>query len=244
MRPHARRISVPAVSVGVGHGRVATASNIRPLRPRAAFDEFARLAGLDEIGRAMCPSIAIPAGARRPETTIPAARALVVEAGVVVVRVTGGDGWRSLIVARYTAGALIVPPGPGDQLQSLTDAWLTAIPSAIWERLVEVPAAATRLVAGLEQSFRRQRQGIRPLSGVRHVDRVRSQLLDLAAGHGRVCRDGIRLDLPLTHDLIADMVGCARETVTRALDELEREGFVTRRGRFYHLLVAPEAISA
>jgi DNA-binding transcriptional regulator YhcF (GntR family) len=40
------------------------------------------------------------------------------------------------------------------------------------------------------------------------------------------------------------MVGCARETVTRALEELQRAGFVTRRGRFYELLVAPETLSA
>jgi CRP-like cAMP-binding protein len=59
-----------------------------------------------------------------------------------------------------------------------------------------------------------------------------------------VCRDGIRIDLPLTHDLISDMVGCARETVTRAFDELQREGFVERRGTSYQLRVAPEALSA
>jgi CRP-like cAMP-binding protein len=44
--------------------------------------------------------------------------------------------------------------------------------------------------------------------------------------------------------LIADMVGCARETVTRAVDELRREGFVARRGSSYQLLVAPETLYA
>ena len=38
------------------------------------------------------------------------------------------------------------------------------------------------------------------------------------------------------------MVGCARETATRAFDELQRTGFVTRRGRFYELLVSPESL--
>jgi CRP-like cAMP-binding protein len=73
---------------------------------------------------------------------------------------------------------------------------------------------------------------------------VRRQLLELAREHGRVCRDGIRIDLPLTHDLISDMVGCARETVTRAFDELQREGFVVRRGGAYQLLVRAEELYA
>jgi CRP/FNR family transcriptional regulator len=71
---------------------------------------------------------------------------------------------------------------------------------------------------------------------------VRRQLLELAREHGRVRRDGIRIDLPLTHDLIADMVGCARETVTRAFDELQREGFVERCGPSYQLRVRPELL--
>ena len=44
------------------------------------------------------------------------------------------------------------------------------------------------------------------------------------------------------HELIADMVGCARETVTRAFDELQREGFVARREGSYQLLVRPESL--
>jgi CRP-like cAMP-binding protein len=74
---------------------------------------------------------------------------------------------------------------------------------------------------------------------VHHVDRVREKLLELARDHGRVGREGIRLDFPLTHDLLGEMTGSARETVTRALDELQREGFVQRRGRTYSLHVSP-----
>jgi DNA-binding IclR family transcriptional regulator len=36
------------------------------------------------------------------------------------------------------------------------------------------------------------------------------------------------------------MIGSSRETVTRALDELQRSGFVDRRGHTYRLLVRPE----
>jgi DNA-binding transcriptional regulator YhcF (GntR family) len=39
------------------------------------------------------------------------------------------------------------------------------------------------------------------------------------------------------------MVGAARETVTRALDELEREGFLIRDGRIFCLLVEASAVA-
>lgn len=205
---------------------------------------MAGLASLGEELTRLCPAITIPAGACRPANLLPSARVFVVEDGIVLLRLVGGDGCRSLVAGRYTDGAVFAAPGAGEILQGLTDAWLTAIPQAVWTRLLHAPRAAERLVGGLEAAQRAQRQGVHALAGIRHVDRVRTQLLELAREHGRVCRDGVKLDLPLTHDLIADMVGCARETVTRSMEELERAGFIAKRGRFYQLLVPPEAISA
>jgi CRP/FNR family transcriptional regulator, cyclic AMP receptor protein len=80
-----------------------------------------------------------------------------------------------------------------------------------------------------------------PLSW-RHIERVRRKLLQLAQSYGRVVRDGIRIDFPVSHKLLADMIGSSRETVTRALDELQQSGFVARRGHTYRLLVTPERV--
>jgi CRP-like cAMP-binding protein len=44
---------------------------------------------------------------------------------------------------------------------------------------------------------------------------VRGKLLQLARNYGRVALDGMRIDFPLSHTLLADMVGSSRETVTR-----------------------------
>jgi CRP-like cAMP-binding protein len=71
---------------------------------------------------------------------------------------------------------------------------------------------------------------------------VRRKLLQLARSYGRVGRDGVRIDFPISHSLLAEMVGSSRETVTRALDELQRAGFVARSGHSYRLLVSPESI--
>jgi DNA-binding IclR family transcriptional regulator len=68
--------------------------------------------------------------------------------------------------------------------------------------------------------------------------------VQLAQHFGRVRPDGIRLEFPLTHGLLADMIAPARETVTRCLDELERDGFLVRDGHSYRLLISPEALDA
>ena len=77
-----------------------------------------------------------------------------------------------------------------------------------------------------------------------HVDRVRRKLLQLADSYGHVVRDGVRIDFPISHSLLAEMVGSSRETVTRAVDALQRTGFVDRRGSTYRLLLSPNAVAA
>jgi CRP/FNR family cyclic AMP-dependent transcriptional regulator len=94
--------------------------------------------------------------------------------------------------------------------------------------------AMARRVAQVERSLAR-------VLTLRVRDRVHELLRDLADAHGRQCRGGVRVDLPLSQDLIASMVGATRESVNRALRALEHEGAVRRLGRRYVLLGAPGA---
>jgi CRP-like cAMP-binding protein len=68
---------------------------------------------------------------------------------------------------------------------------------------------------------------------IRSLQRVEARLLlqlwHLAQRWGRVSPDGIVLPLPLTHRLLAALVGARRPTVTTALKELSRQGLVSRR---------------
>jgi CRP/FNR family transcriptional regulator, anaerobic regulatory protein len=129
-------------------------------------------------------------------------------------------------------------------LVALTEAALVPISAGTRDELLGSREAARLLVDGLEETLRQKHGAIVSLSRLHHVDRVREKLIELAREHGRVGRDGIRLDFPLTHDLLGEMVGSARETVTRALDELQREGFVVRRGRTYSVNLEPEQLAA
>jgi CRP/FNR family transcriptional regulator len=126
----------------------------------------------------------------------------------------------------------------------LTDATIATVSADARDGLIASPDGARLVVDGLVETLKQKHGTIAGLARLHHVDRVREKLIELAREHGRVGRDGIRLDFPLTHDLLGEMVGSARETVTRALDELQREGFVVRRGRTYSVQLEPEQLAS
>jgi CRP/FNR family cyclic AMP-dependent transcriptional regulator len=75
---------------------------------------------------------------------------------------------------------------------------------------------------------------------LRHIDlRVLLLLWHLADRWGQVSSDGIRLNLDLTHEGIARMVGAHRTSVTVALQKLAGEGRIARAGRAWVLLGPP-----
>lgn len=191
-----------------------------------------------------CPAVALPAGTVRAASRLPEAALLVVEEGVVLVTSVRPGASRRMIVAVAGPGSILPPPGAGERLEPLVDSWLTSVCPAAYAQLLALPGAARTIVEALAQELRERHESLAQFSSVRHVERVRDKLLQLARTHGRVVPGGIRLDLPLTHELVGEMVGSARETVTWAFAELAREGFVERVGRTYRLAVRPEALAS
>ena len=80
------------------------------------------------------------------------------------------------------------------------------------------------------------------ISDVRHInDRLLLLFWYLADRWGRVSRDGVAIPLRLTHEVIAQLVGAQRPTVSTALQSLAREGLLTRcPGRTW--LLDPESV--
>ena len=60
-------------------------------------------------------------------------------------------------------------------------------------------------------------------------ERIIHFLLEWAA-KGRQTDEGLRINIPLTHEEIAQVVGVSRETVTRALTELKHRALITIKG--------------
>lgn len=78
---------------------------------------------------------------------------------------------------------------------------------------------------------------------IAHHPRVDARLLhllwQLANRWGRVTPHGVSLPLRLTHELLADLVAAQRPSVTLSLQQLERQGQITREGGRLLLIGAP-----
>jgi hypothetical protein len=187
-------------------------------------------------------SIEIAPGVPYFRTSFFGAALLVVEDGFVVLRATFSPLSRSVVTCEAGPGRLLLPPSAGEVLSGLGEARVTPISAEARDRLLAVPGVAGRVVEQLAVALGQKQEAIANFAPTRHIERVRRKLLQLARGHGHVGRDGIRIDFPISHALLAEMIGSSRETVTRALDELQQSGFVARRGSTYRLLVPPEAV--
>ncbi|MEW6570537.1 MAG: Crp/Fnr family transcriptional regulator [Nitrospirota bacterium] len=68
------------------------------------------------------------------------------------------------------------------------------------------------------------------------AQRIKILFLMLSEKYGKKTEKGITLEIRLTHQDIADMTGMTRETVTRVIDKLQKDGEINiLRNRFIHL---------
>ena len=167
---------------------------------------------------------------------------LVVEEGFVVVRATFPAAVRSVVTVEAGPGAVLLPPTADEVLVALGSSRVTVVSADARDQLLASPALARRIVEQLALGLAQRQEALANFAPTRHAERVRRKLLQLARGYGHVVRDGIRIDVPLSHGLLAEMIGSSRETVTRALDELERDRFVVRAGSTYRLLVSADSL--
>ena len=120
-------------------------------------------------------------------------------------------------------------PGPAAASWSVLAALRIALLDARVASLAgRMPAFAGELVARGARRARAMSAQL-ALSQVPRVDaRLHGFLWHLAERHGRVRTDGVLLPLPLTHELLAGLVGARRPSVTTALGQLSRRGAVSR----------------
>jgi CRP/FNR family cyclic AMP-dependent transcriptional regulator len=139
--------------------------------------------------------------------------------------------------------------GPGDVFGSLTRSGpapasvrtlrpseVITIPRLMMDELIHHhPDAAWWLLTRIERRLLRAQTTTEELAWHEVPGRVRRRLLVLAQQHGRRTSDGIRIDVPLTQEDLAAMVGAARETVNRTIVSLISSGFVRVEHRRYIL---------
>jgi Crp-like helix-turn-helix domain len=184
-----------------------------------------------------CVALMFTEGEVRPARSLPAAALLAVENGFVAVRRTASPSRRSFMVDEAGSGGMLLPPTADEELVGLVPSCVRVISAAGLDRLLSTNDGAQLVWDALTAALRRRAELIASLSNARHIERVRETFLRLARDYGTVDAEGVRIDLPLTHELLAEMICSARETVTRAVDELEREGFVRREAGGYRIAV-------
>jgi CRP/FNR family cyclic AMP-dependent transcriptional regulator len=166
----------------------------------------------------------------------------------VALLVVSGLMFLELEIGRARAGWLFGEDDlirPWDMLDNpLTprSRWRTLAPA----RIAVLDAAARQRLAGnlplTEKLFDRAARTSAWLlakSLVTSSPRVEERLLlwfAMAAERwGKVTPDGVSLELPLTHDLLAALVGARRPTITTGLRSLEASGLLTREGKAWRL---------
>ncbi|MCG8584314.1 MAG: Crp/Fnr family transcriptional regulator [Pirellulales bacterium] len=91
----------------------------------------------------------------------------------------------------------------------------------LMDRHAELSVGVTKLI-GLRR--RRIERRLKYLLFRSNRERLVSLLLELAETYGRETNDGLLLDIKLSHQDLANVIGSTRETVTVTLGELQTEG--------------------
>ena len=143
--------------------------------------------------------------------------------------------------------------GPGDLVRPWDDQDGVLLPSAVqWTALEQAlladlgPTFASRISgrpqiveALMSRAITRAHALALERSIASHVRvdvRVLAFLWHLAQRFGVVVPDAVRVDVPLTHSVLARLVGARRPTVTTALQRLMQLGYLRREGRAYTLI--------
>lgn len=125
--------------------------------------------------------------------------------------------------------------------QAVAAVELAVLDAAFARRAAPFPSVAAQLV---DRAMLRSRHLALELAVVQQprVDRRLHMLLwQLADRWGRTTADGVRVEVPLTHALLAELVAARRPSVTTALGALRDEGSVERSGSAWILHGGPPA---
>jgi DNA-binding transcriptional ArsR family regulator len=105
---------------------------------------------------------------------------------------------------------------------------LATLDGAFMLRIAPWPSLTGRIVGRVAHRAR----ALAVTQAVSHLPRAYERLLIafwlLAERWGKVSPDGVRVELPLTHEMLAMLVGAHRPTVTIALQRLTRAGLLKR----------------
>jgi CRP/FNR family cyclic AMP-dependent transcriptional regulator len=160
--------------------------------------------------------------------------------GVLAVNVTVGDRIASELLG---TGDLLEPDtSASDELFTCSTGWRVLVPARLAvlddgfaHRVSRWPQLTQVLLTRAERRTHNLNVQRAITCQPRLEIRLALLLLHLASRWGHVEPGGVRLTLPLTHQLLGRLVGAERPSVSHALARLARSGLVTGTGDEWHL---------
>jgi CRP/FNR family transcriptional regulator len=166
-------------------------------------------------------------------------RCFVVVSGAVKISAYHEDG-REAVLAVMSPGDVFGELGLFERSPRSADA--TAIEDSellsldateLRAAISDYPDIGLALLTVLGQRLRQANDALQDISFFDVPGRVARRLADLAETHGIPTEGGIEIDLSLSQEGLAQMVGATRESVNKALAGLQRRELVKRVGRRY-----------
>jgi CRP/FNR family transcriptional regulator, cyclic AMP receptor protein len=169
----------------------------------------------------------------------PGERCFVIGSGTVKISAYHPDG-REAVLAVLGPGdvlgelALFEDSPRSADASALEDAMLLSLDSkSLNEAIVTHPPIAIALLNVLGTRLRQTNEAFQDIAFFDVPGRVARRLADLADAHGVDVGEGTLIDISLSQESLAQMVGATRESVNKALAQLKRRGLVARNGRRY-----------
>ncbi|MFD2615144.1 Crp/Fnr family transcriptional regulator [Paenibacillus gansuensis] len=152
-----------------------------------------------------------------------------------VVKIYSFDGVRKVILAFFRDGDFfgemaLMKKGlfRSATAETLEPTVLYVLKRADFEKLLETNNKLTQhLLFATMDRLRKANEQIQDLTFLNVRTRIYKMLIRLSDDHGVAKQNGVMINLKLTHQQIADMVGAVRETVTKVLLELQEEGLIS-----------------
>jgi CRP-like cAMP-binding protein len=174
----------------------------------------------------------------------------IVLAGKVTVTKTTASGKETILAIHQTGDffgemALLDGKTSPATVSAMEDCRIAAIHNSDFQRhLMSNEKVVRQIVQVLCSRLRQVWAQIQELSYSSADDRIKAGILQLSKKHGVQDARGIIIDLKITHQELAELVGTSRETVTRTLARLQKKGILDLENRRIILLKPKELMSS
>ncbi len=120
-------------------------------------------------------------------------------------------------------------PYPANAI-ALEDSEVLKIPGELFKRLVErYPSMGKEILSSVIDRIKTTHETLKNIALERVDQRIASQLIRLTEKYGKTMKEGILIDVKLTKQELADMVGTTVETAIRTMSKFKKNNLITEK---------------